>query len=131
MQPSTPLEKTTSVPLEEKNAEVQEETKETLLGRKLSAPSSPTATLARHDFLFKMILMGDSKCGKTSLLNRFVDDAFSSLFLPTIGVDFKTKIVHEIQNTALTVSRQKVPHCILSPPNGIKVHHPRCSHPWG
>lgn len=47
----------------------------------------------RYDHLFKVVILGDAKSGKTSLLKRFVDDAFTTDYYATIGVDFKTKIV--------------------------------------
>ena len=44
-----------------------------------------------YDYLFKLLLIGDSDVGKTSLLLRFSDDAYAPSFIPTIGIDFKIK----------------------------------------
>jgi small GTP-binding protein len=44
-----------------------------------------------YDYLFKLIIVGDSGVGKSCLLLRFVDDAFTDSFISTIGVDFKIK----------------------------------------
>eukprot|EP00270_Netrium_digitus_P001153 TRINITY_DN1125_c0_g1_i1.p1 TRINITY_DN1125_c0_g1~~TRINITY_DN1125_c0_g1_i1.p1 ORF type:complete len:209 (+),score=18.81 TRINITY_DN1125_c0_g1_i1:267-893(+) len=41
----------------------------------------------------KLLLIGDSSVGKSSLLLRFAEDSFSHTFISTIGVDFKTKTV--------------------------------------
>ena len=44
-----------------------------------------------YDYLFKLLLIGNSSVGKSSLLVRFVDDIWEENFVPTIGVDFKLK----------------------------------------
>ena len=44
-----------------------------------------------YDYVFKVLLIGDSGVGKSSLLMRFADDVFTGNFLPTIGVDFKIR----------------------------------------
>ena len=41
--------------------------------------------------MFKVLLIGNSGVGKSSLLVRFADDLFTDNFMPTIGVDFKIK----------------------------------------
>ena len=46
-----------------------------------------------YDHLFKILLIGSTGVGKSSLLVRFADDVFSDNFMPTIGVDFKIRTV--------------------------------------
>ena len=41
----------------------------------------------------QVLLLGDSAVGKTCLLMRFTDDKFSSQFISTVGVDFKSKVL--------------------------------------
>ena len=45
----------------------------------------------QYDCLFKILLVGNSSVGKSSLFLRFVDDVWNDVFVPTIGVDFKIK----------------------------------------
>ncbi|KAH8323168.1 hypothetical protein KR074_008412 [Drosophila pseudoananassae] len=45
------------------------------------------------DHLFKLLIIGDSGVGKSSLLIRFSDDTFSGSYITTIGVDFKIRTV--------------------------------------
>lgn len=40
------------------------------------------------DYLFKLLLIGDSGVGKSCLLLRFADDQYSDCYITTIGVDF-------------------------------------------
>ena len=43
---------------------------------------------SNYDFLFKLLLIGDSGVGKSSLLLRFADDIYSDSYITTIGLDF-------------------------------------------
>eukprot|EP00922_Rhytidocystis_sp_ex-Travisia-forbesii_P019959 GHVS01029451.1.p1 GENE.GHVS01029451.1~~GHVS01029451.1.p1 ORF type:complete len:209 (+),score=31.69 GHVS01029451.1:402-1028(+) len=44
-----------------------------------------------YDHLFKILIVGESGVGKSSILVRFTDDEFNEKQLSTIGVDFKVK----------------------------------------
>ncbi|XP_072313775.1 ras-related protein Rab-15-like isoform X2 [Eucyclogobius newberryi] len=45
----------------------------------------------QYDVLFRLLMLGDSGVGKTSMLRRFTDSEFESSYISTIGVDFKMK----------------------------------------
>ncbi|CAG9314023.1 rab1_3 [Blepharisma stoltei] len=44
-----------------------------------------------YDYLFKLVIVGDSCVGKSCLLLRFADDSFDKISMATIGVDFKIR----------------------------------------
>lgn len=46
---------------------------------------------SRKKVLFKVIILGDSGVGKTSLMNQYVNKKFSNQYKATIGADFLTK----------------------------------------
>uniref|UniRef100_H2L6B1 Ras-related protein Rab-35 n=3 Tax=Oryzias TaxID=8089 RepID=H2L6B1_ORYLA len=46
-----------------------------------------------YNHLFKLLIIGDSNVGKSSLLLRFADQSFSGNYITTIGVDFKIRTV--------------------------------------
>ena len=53
------------------------------------APMSPD-----YDYLFKLLLIGNSGVGKSCLLMRYAENSFTENFFNTIGVDFKIKNIH-------------------------------------
>ncbi|KAL6998708.1 Ras-related protein RABD2a [Sarracenia purpurea var. burkii] len=49
----------------------------------------------KSDYLFKLLLIGDSGVGKSCLLLRFADDSYLDSYISTIGVDFKIRTVEQ------------------------------------
>lgn len=56
-----------------------------------------------YDYLFKIVLIGDSGVGKSNLLSRFTHDEFNLESKSTIGVEFATK---SIQTDGKTIKAQ-------------------------
>ena len=50
--------------------------------------------------VLKVIILGDSGVGKTSLMNRFVNEKFSGQYKATIGADFLTKEIKRQEDGA-------------------------------
>lgn len=49
--------------------------------------------MGSHDHLFKVLIIGDVKVGKSSLVQRYCNDTFSKNYKATMGVDFALKVV--------------------------------------
>ncbi|XP_016086973.1 ras-related protein Rab-3D-like [Sinocyclocheilus grahami] len=56
-------------------------------------PSQKDAADQNFDYMFKLLIIGNSSVGKTSFLFRYADDTFTSAFVSTVGIDFKVKTV--------------------------------------
>jgi Ras-related protein Rab-1A len=57
----------------------------------MSSYSSNAVYAQEYDYLFKILLIGDSAVGKSSLLLKFAEDIFETTYISTIGVDFKIR----------------------------------------
>ena len=51
----------------------------------------PSITSSSDIPKYKLIFLGDQGTGKSSILNRFVDDKFDETYQATIGLDFQSK----------------------------------------
>jgi len=45
------------------------------------------------DLHLKLLMLGDTGVGKTCLLLRYAHDSFSSMYITTIGIDYKVKLI--------------------------------------
>jgi GTPase SAR1 family protein len=52
-----------------------------------------SSSAATFDHLAKVLILGDSAVGKSSILLQFCEEVFPENHVATIGLDFKMKIV--------------------------------------
>ena len=45
------------------------------------------------DYVFKLLTLGESTVGKSSIILRYTNDQFNQQLLSTTGIDFRTKII--------------------------------------
>lgn len=57
-------------------------------------PEQRDAADQNFDYMFKLLIIGNSSVGKTSFLFRYADDSFTSAFVSTVGIDFKVKTIY-------------------------------------
>ena len=55
--------------------------------------------VSEYDYLFKILIIGDSSVGKSCMLLRFADDIFNDTYISTIGVDFKIRTIDHNNKT--------------------------------
>ena len=46
------------------------------------------------DIKFKIMVIGESKVGKTSVIKKYTQNKFGGVYLTTVGVDFQDKIIN-------------------------------------
>ena len=56
-----------------------------------------------YNYASKVLVIGDSGCGKSALILRYCDDEYSETYFNTIGVDFKMK-TKEINNINIKIN---------------------------
>lgn len=60
-----------------------------LLSVLVEGVGAPVDMTGKPDYVMKLVLIGSTGAGKSSLVVRFADDRFRGEHLTTIGVDFK------------------------------------------
>lgn len=60
-----------------------------------------TPAMKKPDHRFKIIILGESNVGKTSIIRKYKTDEFQDSILATIGVDTVTKIININNNSVL------------------------------
>lgn len=67
----------------------------------------------RKKVLLKVVILGDSSVGKTSLMNQYVSKRFSNQYKATIGADFLTKEI-VVDDRVVTMQVRSAPQCLMS-----------------
>ena len=47
-----------------------------------------------YDEKIKLMVIGETRVGKTSLIKKYTKDVFGGTYLTTVGIDFQEKIIH-------------------------------------
>ena len=50
-----------------------------------------TAIDINFEYMFKVLMIGNSGVGKTAFVARYCDKHFNPAFMPTVGIDFRVK----------------------------------------
>lgn len=66
-----------------------------------------------YDYLFRLLLVGDSSVGKTCIIVRFTENTFTPSYITTIGIDFKIRTIEigkyvKTRTILMATSRVKV-----------------------
>jgi len=54
-----------------------------------------------EEYVYKILVVGDLGCGKTSVIHRYVNHTFSNTYRATIGVDFALKSIKWDEKTSV------------------------------
>eukprot|EP01051_Picozoa_sp_SAG22_P010621 SAG22_NODE_964_length_6277_cov_12.416316_5_plen_365_part_00 len=65
-------------------------------------PDTPPPVGARDkELVYKIMVVGNAACGKTSIINRYVNDVFAENYKSTVGADFSRKIIQWDDHTTI------------------------------
>jgi Ras-related protein Rab-1A len=77
-------------PSKDKRKDSSNEEQQLIEGRRGSFPIlKKIHEFDKHDYMFRICIIGDASVGKTSLLTRYCDNVFKEFYHNTIGVDFR------------------------------------------
>lgn len=51
------------------------------------------------DYMYKILMVGNSGVGKTAFVTQYCDGKFDSAFISTVGIDFRVKTLHRNNKT--------------------------------
>ena len=74
-----------------------------------------------YDYLYKLVLAGDSGVGKTNLLSRFTRNELCPNSRQTIGVEFSTKTVQVLCLTFLQYQILNIIVIVISENNKVSI----------
>jgi Ras-related protein Rab-3A len=81
------------------------------------------------DYMFKILIIGNSSVGKTSFLFRYADDSFTPAFVSTVGIDFKVKTIYRNdKRIKLQIWVGQVPWVTQLSPCMRSLSHPHTGH---
>lgn len=69
-----------------------------------SSQSNSETYIVNRTVMYKILVLGESNVGKTSLIKRFVEDTFPLDYKSTVGVDYKIKCVNINEHQAVKLS---------------------------
>ena len=74
-------------------------------------------------YILKLLTIGDQFVGKSSIINRYIDDKFNEKIKPTLAIDYKTKMIQKGENLIKisiydTAGEEKYRHLIKNYYNG-------------
>ena len=49
--------------------------------------------ISSNELIFKILILGESRVGKSSILNQFTENVFTENIPPTLGIDYKIQKV--------------------------------------
>lgn len=76
---------------------------------------------AKGAYIVRLLMVGDSSCGKTSLVLRFDQNVFSTKFVTTIGVDYRDKMVKVSLRLCIFVMNESTVYVVCVGPSRFGV----------